>query len=71
MRFYQLQRNNILRLGAFLAVGDVELDFLSIGQGAESIALDGAEVNEHIGPIFALNETEALALVKPFNGAGS
>ena len=64
-----LERNNVLRLGAFLAISNGELDLLAVGKRFKAIALNRAEVNEHIGAIFALNETEALALVKPLNGA--
>lgn len=66
-----LNRDNVLCLGAFLAISNVELDFLAVSQGTETVALDSAEVNEHIGTIFALDEAEALAFVKPLNGACS
>ena len=66
-----LQRNYVFRLRTLLAIGDVKLHFLTIGQGAEAIAFDSAEVNEHVGTIFAFDEAESLALVKPFNGSGS
>jgi len=62
-----LQWNHILRLWAFLAISDVELNLLTIGQSFEAIALDGAEMNEHIGAIFTLDKAESLGFVKPFN----
>ena len=62
-----LDRNYVLSLGTFLAIRHVELNFLAIGQSLEAIALDGAEMNEHIGAIFTLDKAETLGFVKPFN----
>ena len=74
-RFWSLgpssDRDDVLRLGTFLAVGDFELHFLPVSEGAETIALDRAEMHEDVGAVLAFNEAESLALVKPFNGAGS
>jgi hypothetical protein len=67
--FPNLQRNHILRLRAFLAIGDVEFYFLTIGQSLESFALDGAEVHEHIRTIFTLDKAKTFGFVKPFNSA--
>lgn len=65
-----LDRCDVLCLRAFLTVGDGELHFLAISEGLEAIALDCAEVYEHVGAVFALDEAESLGLVKPLNGAG-
>jgi hypothetical protein len=62
-----LDRNYVLSLGTFLAIRYVELNFLAIGQSLEAIALDGAEMNEHIGAICTLDKAETLGFVKPFN----
>ena len=62
-----LERDYILRLGAFLAVRHSEFDLLAVGKGFEAIALDGAEMNEDIGAIFTLDKAESLGFVKPFN----
>ena len=62
-----LERNNVLRLGAFLAISNGELDLLAVGKRFKAVALNRAEVNEHIGAIFALNKAETLGFVKPFN----
>jgi hypothetical protein len=64
-----LDRDNILCLGALLAVRDSEFDLLAVGKGFETIALDGAEMDKDIRTIFTLDEAETLALVKPFNSA--
>jgi len=65
-----LDRCDVLCLWAFLTVGDGELHFLAISEGFEAIALDCAEVYEHVGAVFALDKAESLGLVKPLNGAG-
>ncbi len=64
---WALQWNYILCLGAFLAIRHVEFNFLAVGQRFESFALDGAEMNEHIGAIFTLDKAESFGFVKPFN----
>ncbi len=64
---WALQWNYVLSLRAFLAIRHVEFNFLAISQCFESFALDGAEMNEHIGAIFTLDKAESLGFVKPFN----
>jgi hypothetical protein len=64
-----LERDNILCLGALLAVRDSELDLLAVREGFETITRDGAEMDKDIRTIFTLNEAETLGLVKPFNSA--
>jgi len=44
-----------------------QADRLAILQRFEPAALDRAEVNEHIGPVFGLDEAEAFALIEPFD----
>ena len=65
-----LEGNYILCLGTFLAISDSELDFLAVRQSLEALAFDGAEMDEDIRAIFALDKAETLGLVKPFNSAG-
>jgi hypothetical protein len=54
---------------AFRPILHVEADRLAIHQRFKSGALDRAEVDEHIGPVFGFNEAEAFALVEPFDFA--
>jgi hypothetical protein len=54
---------------AFRPILHVEADRLTVQQRFEPAALDRAEVNEHIGSVFGFNETEAFALVEPFDFA--
>ena len=60
--------NDVFRLRAFLAIGDGELHFLTIGEGFETIALNSAEVYKDIRPIFLCYEAIAFCLVKPLHG---
>jgi len=63
-----VQRHDVLGLRALLALADGELHSLAFGQGAEPGALDGAEVHEDVGAVFALDETEALGFVEKLDG---
>jgi hypothetical protein len=57
-------------LQALLALLDLELHALVLGQGLEPIALDFAEVHEQIGAAAILgDETETLAFIEPLHGA--
>ena len=61
--------NNVLRLGAFLAIRYGEFYLLAIGESFEAIAFDRAEMDKNIGSVFTLDKAEALGLVKPLNSA--
>ena len=65
-----LNGDYVVRLWAFLSIGNAEFYFLAFGQCFESIALDSTEMDENIRAIFPLDKAEALAFVKPFNCAG-
>jgi hypothetical protein len=64
-----LKNNHVFRLRAFLALDFGEADALAFGQGFEALTLDGAKMHEKVRAIFALDETESLGLVEPFNGS--
>jgi hypothetical protein len=65
-----LDSDNIFRLGAFLALGNGELNLLAFGQGLEATALNGTEVNEDVGAAFTSNETKAFCFVEELDGTG-
>jgi hypothetical protein len=67
----QLERYDVLSLGAFGAFGDCELNFLAFSQGFETLSLDGTEVSKHVRSGFLLDKTKAFSFVKPFNGSSS
>jgi hypothetical protein len=56
---------NVLRLPAFGAFYDIELNLLAFLQATESVRLDCGEVNEHILAILAADKTITLGIVKP------
>ena len=54
-------------LRSFRALRHFELDFLSLFEGLEAIALNGAVVNKDVGRAWLLNETITLRVVKPLD----
>jgi hypothetical protein len=69
--YCQLDLVDFLRLGAFIAHFDGELDALAFVQVLEPVANDGTEVYEHIAfAAVAFNETIALLAIEPFHRTG-
>src|SRR5919106_1484480 len=66
-----LQLNDVLRRRALLALHDVELDLIALGQGLESLRLNGGVMNEAV-LLAALrrDKTEPLRVVEPLHGTG-
>src|SRR6516165_3616238 len=60
---------NVLRLGSLLALRDVELDLLPFVEAAVAATCDRAEVHEHIGATFNLDEAVAFVAVEPLHRA--
>lgn len=49
----------------------LELDSLALGQGAESLGVDGGLVNEHVvASVLGANKAEALGRIEKFDAAG-
>jgi hypothetical protein len=69
LRQAELHRHYVLGLGAFLALTDGELDFLSFSQSLEAGALNGAEMDENVWAVFALNEAEAFGFVEELDSS--
>jgi len=65
-----LQRNDVLCLRAFLALGYGEFHLLAFGQSFEAGAGDCAEMRENVRAVWLLDETKTFRFIKPFNGAG-
>ena len=55
----------VLGLPPFRAFDYVKLHLLTFLQAAESIALNGREVNEHVLAVLAADETITFGVVKP------
>src|SRR3954463_1547881 len=63
-------RADVLRLGALLALRDVELDLLSLVEGLVAVGDDGGVVAEDVGAAAVLgDEPEALLRVEPLHSA--
>src|ERR1017187_1049628 len=60
---------NLIGLCAPIALGDLELDPLSLFQSAISIRLDRGEVDEHVLATVDGDEAVSLVRVEPFDGA--
>lgn len=63
-----LERINVFRLGAFLALGNLHGHLLPFVKRSSSSTIDGAEVNKYIFTAFLFDETKTLFIVEPFNG---
>jgi hypothetical protein len=59
------QNGNVRRLRTLGSFFDSELDLLSFIQVAETLTLNGGEVDEHVRAAFALDEAEALIPIEP------
>jgi hypothetical protein len=60
-----LERLDVLGLPALGAFDNVELNLLAFLQAAESVRLDGGEVNEYVFAVLAADEPITLGVVKP------
>lgn len=56
------------RLGAFLALGDLEAHAIAFGEGFESVSLNSGEVNEYVRTVVLLDKPETLGVVEPLHG---
>ena len=56
-----------IRLGAFLAFNDVELDLIAFFERFVPIQLNRRVVDEYIRPVFPSDESVALGVVKPLD----
>jgi len=52
---------------AFLALRNIETDALALGQGFETVGLNGAEMDEQIPTAVFLDKPEALLLIEPLH----
>jgi hypothetical protein len=64
-----LDRTDVRRLGALLALCDVELDGLTLGQRAVALAEDPGVVDEYVVPVLTGDKAEAFLVAEPLNGS--
>ena len=62
-----LVADNSIRLWAFLALDDIEFNFIALFQGLISFQLNRRVMNEYIWPVIATDESVALGVVEPLN----
>ena len=67
--FFEFSRGldglDVLGLPALRTFYDIELNLLAFLEAAESVRLDGGEVDEHVFAVLTADETIALGIVKP------
>jgi hypothetical protein len=61
---------HFLCLRAFRPLRDLELDFLTLFESLEAVALNGAIVNKNVGCAGLFDETIALRVIKPLDLTG-
>ena len=64
------ERDDVVRLRAFVTGHFDELHALPFFQGAMAFANDRTEMNEQVFAALALDETVAFATVEPLHGSG-
>ena len=70
--FCQLVRHgDVASLRSFGSLFDCELDLLTFLQVAETIALNGGEMDKNVLAAFALDEAEALRSIEPLDCTGN
>src|SRR3954453_6483205 len=60
---------NVRRLQALVALHDLELDLLALGQRPVALRLDGGVMHEDIVAVLPGDEAEALLVREPLHGA--
>jgi hypothetical protein len=61
------EANDGIRLRAFLALDDIELNLIAFFERFVPVQLNSRVVNEYIWPVFASDESVALGVVKPLH----
>src|SRR5688500_12811981 len=62
-----LQRLDRIRLQSLLALHNGETDLLSFLEALEALALDRAEMHEHVFAVLPADEAESLGVVEPLH----
>src|SRR5579864_5242815 len=62
-----LQDLHVLCLPPFWTFDDVELHGLALFQAAETVCLNGREMNKHIFPVFPGNKAVTLRVIEPLH----
>jgi hypothetical protein len=63
------ETRDLIGLGAFAPLDDVEFNLIALFEALIALALDGAVVDEDVRPAVAAEEAVALCVVEPLYGA--
>ncbi len=69
LRLWPLNNDDVLSLGAFIALGDYEFNLVSLVEVSETVTYDGSEMDENVLTTFSLDEAEAFRAIEPFYGS--
>ena len=64
-----LEARDLVSLGAFRPLDDVELNLIALFEALVAFALDGTVMNKYVRPALAAEEAVALRVVEPLNCA--
>jgi hypothetical protein len=70
-RFARSDFADVYSLGAFGALGDLELHAIALGQRLETVRVDVAIMDKRVRTVLTRNETKTLRVVEPLHFAGS
>jgi hypothetical protein len=63
------ETKDLIGLGPFAALNDVEFNLVALFEALVALALDGTVMNEDVCPALAAEEAVTFSVVEPFNGA--
>jgi len=63
------ETRDLIGLRSLGSLDDIELNLIPLFETLVTFALDGAVMNEDIGPALTTEEAVALCVVEPFNSA--
>ena len=63
------EARDLIGLGAFGPLDDVEFDLVAFFEALIALTLDGTVMNEDVGPTLPPEEAVALCVVEPLDGA--
>ena len=64
---FSLESLNVLRLPALGALGDVELNALSLLKSTEAVGLNCRVMNKYIFTVLAAQKSKTLCIIKPLH----
>ena len=62
-----VESNHLIGLRTFVSLHNVKFNFLAFLQAFVTLRLNGAVMDEHIGPFVTANKSKSLRIVKPLH----